>query len=283
MTDSAKPFDRSLNGRAIHFISGLPRSGSTLLAALLRQNPRIHATVTSPLIRSVQAVIESMSARHENAGFISDQQRGRIARGIFERFYGEDFRADVLFDTNRGWTARMPLLQELFPGSKVIACVRETGWIIDSFERLARLSPLQPSALYGFTAGGNVYSRADLLSNGEGTLGFAYNALKEAFYGEYSHHLLVVSYESLVAEPLAVLRGIYDFIGEPEALHDPDNVESSAPSYDQRLSSPGLHAVRRQVRAIPRKTILPVDLFNRYAHDAFWLEPSLNIRGVRIL
>ena len=25
---------------SIHFISGLPRSGSTLLAALLRQNPR---------------------------------------------------------------------------------------------------------------------------------------------------------------------------------------------------------------------------------------------------
>ncbi|MBU0835751.1 MAG: sulfotransferase, partial [Gammaproteobacteria bacterium] len=28
---------------AYHFISGLPRSGSTLLAALLRQNPRFHA------------------------------------------------------------------------------------------------------------------------------------------------------------------------------------------------------------------------------------------------
>jgi sulfotransferase len=27
----------------LHFISGLPRSGSTLLAALLRQNPFLHA------------------------------------------------------------------------------------------------------------------------------------------------------------------------------------------------------------------------------------------------
>ncbi|MEG3936419.1 MULTISPECIES: sulfotransferase [unclassified Microcoleus] len=32
-----------------HFISGLPRSGSTLLAALLRQNPRFHGAMTSPL------------------------------------------------------------------------------------------------------------------------------------------------------------------------------------------------------------------------------------------
>ncbi|MBD1887522.1 sulfotransferase [Microcoleus vaginatus] len=32
-----------------HFISGLPRSGSTLLAAILRQNPRFHASMTSPV------------------------------------------------------------------------------------------------------------------------------------------------------------------------------------------------------------------------------------------
>jgi sulfotransferase len=33
----------------IHFISGLPRSGSTLLAAILRQNPRFHAGMSSPV------------------------------------------------------------------------------------------------------------------------------------------------------------------------------------------------------------------------------------------
>lgn len=32
-----------------HFISGLPRSGSTLLAAILRQNPRFLAATTSPV------------------------------------------------------------------------------------------------------------------------------------------------------------------------------------------------------------------------------------------
>lgn len=33
----------------IHFISGLPRAGSTLLAGLLRQNLRVHAAMTSPV------------------------------------------------------------------------------------------------------------------------------------------------------------------------------------------------------------------------------------------
>jgi hypothetical protein len=36
----------------IHLLSGLPSSGSTLLGALLRQNPRFHASMTSPADRS---------------------------------------------------------------------------------------------------------------------------------------------------------------------------------------------------------------------------------------
>ncbi|WP_445305906.1 sulfotransferase [Microcoleus sp. T3_A4] len=41
-----------------YFISGLPRSGSTLLAALLRQNPRFYSAMTSPI----------GDARRSNAG-----------------------------------------------------------------------------------------------------------------------------------------------------------------------------------------------------------------------
>ncbi len=32
-----------------HFISGLPRSGSTLMGAVLKQNPRFHAGMSSPV------------------------------------------------------------------------------------------------------------------------------------------------------------------------------------------------------------------------------------------
>ena len=35
--------------RRIHFSSGLPRSGSTLLSALLRRNPRLHAGISGPV------------------------------------------------------------------------------------------------------------------------------------------------------------------------------------------------------------------------------------------
>ena len=47
--------------KVIHFISGLPRSGSTLLAGILRQNPRFHAGMSSPVASLFMALQGAMS------------------------------------------------------------------------------------------------------------------------------------------------------------------------------------------------------------------------------
>jgi len=49
-------------GRTFHFISGLPRAGSTLTAAILRQNPRFHAGMSSPVASLFDNVIAQVSA-----------------------------------------------------------------------------------------------------------------------------------------------------------------------------------------------------------------------------
>ncbi len=67
----------------IHFISGLPRSGSTLLAAILRQNPRFHAGMTGPVGSLVDNMLRGMSMSNETAVFISDKQREALLRSIF--------------------------------------------------------------------------------------------------------------------------------------------------------------------------------------------------------
>jgi len=269
--------------RTLHFISGLPRSGSTLLSALLRQNPRIHAAMSSPVAGLVNDLIGGMSARNEYAVFISDEQRRRMLRGIVEHYYGPEFPQELVFDTNRLWCARMPQLQTLFPGAKVIACVREVGWIVDSIERLVRRNALSPSSIFNYQAGGTVYSRADGVANGDRMLGFAYNALKEAFYGEHAGQLMLVQYESLVSEPRRVMQAIYDFVGEPAFEHDFDNVAYEADEFDLRAGTPGLHAVRRSVSALPRNTVLPPDVFHRFDKDAFWRHSQLNPHQVRIV
>jgi len=119
---------------SIHFVSGLPRSGSTLLAALLRQNPRFHANMGRPLDGVVNVMLGEMSDHNEFSMFIADEWRRRVLRGLFESYYGVEFAADVVFDTNRLCCSKLPVLCGLLPNLKWIACVRHVSWIVDSVE-----------------------------------------------------------------------------------------------------------------------------------------------------
>ncbi|WP_304941055.1 sulfotransferase [Tychonema sp. LEGE 07203] len=58
-----------------HFISGLPRSGSTLLAALLRQNPRFHSAMTSRVGSLAERMLSTASEDNEFSVFISPEQK----------------------------------------------------------------------------------------------------------------------------------------------------------------------------------------------------------------
>jgi hypothetical protein len=51
----------------IHFSSELPRSGSTLLSAILRQNPRFHAGMTGPVGSLVDAMLRNMRMNNETS------------------------------------------------------------------------------------------------------------------------------------------------------------------------------------------------------------------------
>jgi sulfotransferase len=232
----------------IHFISGLPRSGSTLLSAILRQNPRFHAGMTGPVGSLVDNMLRGMSMSNETAIFISDKQREALLRSIFTTFYADTPAEHVVFDTNRLWCTKLPLIESLFPQAKVICCVRDVPWIFDSIERLIRTNKLQPSGIFNFEPSGTVYSRVEGLSGNNGMVGYAWNALREGFFGEQTHLLLVVTYETLTREPEKAIRAVYDFIGEKPFKHDFNNVEFDAAEFDRRLGTPD--AQRRPPRRL---------------------------------
>ena len=117
----------------LHFISGLPRSDSKLLSALLSQNPRFRVNMSSP----VAVLLENMSDRNKPSVFIDNDTWWRIIRSVIAA-YCADTSAKVVLDTNRAWCTRMPLLKALFPQSKVVAYLRDMPWIIDIIERLVR-------------------------------------------------------------------------------------------------------------------------------------------------
>lgn len=258
----------------LHFISGLPRSGSTLLAGILRQNPRFHAAMTGPVGTLFGVMLNAMGGANETAQFLDQAQKQALLRGLFETYYRPQAGKGVVFDTNRAWCARLPALRALFPEARVICCVRNPAWIMDSIERLVRTNAFEPSRLFATPEErATVFSRVEALAHRDRLVGFAWSALKEAYYGEHSASLLLLEYDILCQRPREVMRLIYEFLGEPWHEHDFERVEYAEPEFDAQLATPGLHTVKTRVAFTPRRTVLPPDLFEKYASLAFWRDP----------
>ncbi|WP_136441584.1 sulfotransferase family protein [Pacificoceanicola onchidii] len=266
--------------KTTHFISGLPRSGSTLLSAILRQNPRFHAGMSSPVASLFMAMQGATSRRNETAVFLNEEQKIELLRGVFTGVYSAYPDKDVVFDTNRAWNSKLPALAQMFPEAKVICCVRNVAWIMDSIERLIRANPFELSGIFGYEPSSTVFTRVSRLAGSDGLVGYALDALREAYFGGQSDRLFLVSYEALVQDPERTLRALYDFIGEPWYPHDFNNVDYDARDFDMALGTPDLHTVRRKVEWKPRKTVLPPDLFEHFNHDAFWASPEMLALGI---
>ena len=258
-----------------HFISGLPRSGSTLLAGILRQHPKYFAAISSPVALLINSVLEQMGAGSEFYPFFDLQKRKHICQSLFQAYYHEHSSKEIIFDTNRLWTARLHQLTELLPDEfKIICCVRNPAWVMDSFERIYRKNPFDYSRMYNPQTRQNVYSRCESLMTALGTFGSAWTALKEAYYGEYSEKLLLVDYDLLASQPARCLELIYQFLGESPYPHDYQNVEYEEGEFDNLLGVKGLHKVKQKVEFKPRRTILPPDLFAKYSDMAFWQDKA---------
>lgn len=256
-----------------HFISGLPRSGSTLLAALLRQNPAVCAGISSPVGALFHATLTAMGAGSEIAPLLTESHRERILRGLFESYYADQQDKSLIIDTNRAWCARLPALKRLHPDAKVICCVRSVAWIMDSIERLTRQHPFSESRLFNNDSErATVFTRVEALAQHDRFVGFSWAALKEAVYGEYADSLLLVDFDLLTSAPDKVMALIYDFLGQPRFEHSFDNIVFDEPEFDQQLGLPGLHKVHAKVAPIHRRTVLPPDLFERLDGMSFWRE-----------
>lgn len=266
----------------IHFISGLPRAGSTLLSTLLRQNPKFCADIVSPVHGVISTVLPSLT-NQEFDSVMSDEFRERSLRGLFDAYYPAH-SGRVVFDSHRLWTASLPLLSALFPQAKVICCVREIGWILDSVERMLAKNPMQMSGIFQFQRLPSVYQRVEAMMNpGNGFVGLPLTNLREAWFSRLASNLVIVRYERLAEEPDQVIRSLYELLEEPWFEHRFHALEFDAPVRDAAVGMPGLHNVRPTISVDKRLPGIPPDLFNKFVPAQMWSPGSSNPHNVRVL
>jgi len=219
-------------------LSGLPRSGSTLLSAILHQNPDIYAEGNSAvcqLMWDMQQSCETTSKEQLDANYRYDTAY-QLVKAIPDIYYQNTTRP-IVVDKCRSWTlpANQDLLRRYVTDTpKTIVLTRPTDEILNSFESLHKLNNKPFDA--------NEYLREDSEPLMRSLRGVEW--AKQVNQGEF----LFIDYAELVADTNEVLDKIYSFIGAKRFEHDLENIENTLPENDAVYGLLGMHDVRKTIK-----------------------------------
>lgn len=257
-----------------YFISGLPRSGSTLICNILAQNPRFNISSTSGIMDVMFGVRNQWDNLVEFKASPNPEGKIRVLRGILESYYSN---ADepVVFDKCRGWLSLIGMAEEVLGHKvKIIVPVRDVRDVMASFEKLWRESSkttqtVQESMNYfNFQT---VQGRANTWLQADQPLGLAYNRLTDAIQRGYGDRLFLVDFDDLTNNPSETFDKIYEFLGEEKFVHDFENVKQVTWENDDVHGIKNLHSIRKTVK--PMKPQWPEILggfAEKYGEMNFW-------------
>lgn len=216
-------------------LSGLPRTGSTLLSALLSQNPEIHAEGNSAvcqLMWDMQTSCQTAASEQLAANGRSATQDALVA--AIPAIYYQNVTATHIVDKCRSWTlpANMDMLRRYIPNRpRVIVLTRPIDEIVASFVALRRANGWQGDPEMG------------LLDEGGEPIMRSLDGVESA-KASGSDEFLFVEYADLVDSTREVLAAIYDFCEWEPFAHDLDRVVNPQPENDSVYGLLGMHDVR---------------------------------------
>lgn len=251
--------------KKIHFLSGLPRSGSTLLAAILNQHPQVHATSTSGLldmmVGTLRAWHDSMATHATVDKEAAEAEIQRVLNAIPQTKYAH-IDKPVILDKARGWASDVnmrTMARVLGHKPKIVATVRSVQDCAASFVRVARPDDLDHFVVHDELIG-HLKESYQLLMGG-------YTFGPECF--------LFVEYDDLVKDPKTELARVHEFLELDDFEgYDFANIDGSGlRERDEEVwLIPGLHDVKPKLE-FQHSTTAEETLKHRYldfVQPRFW-------------
>jgi len=269
--------------KTYHFLAGLPRSGNTLLSAILNQNPNIYSSPLSPLADLMWHHSKSLEYLDSVKRNKDNQDRGeKILSYSFDNFY-EDVEKPIIIDRQKDWgiPANLDLIKKYITKSpKIIVTVRDILEILASFISL-NSDRLKSDAINNNSLI-NIYRSdedcmCEYLMRADGEIDRAMVSVASAFYLENKNIFHIVEYNDLVLKPQETMSGIYKFLGLPDYNHDFNNIKKIELDNDINLGYPeNLHHVRKSLSKSSTSTdILSNYIKHKYSNMEFWKNESL--------
>jgi sulfotransferase len=249
------------NSQKIVFLSGLPRTGSTLLTAILAQNPNIFTDGSSPVARLLFGMWRTCEV-FANESLVRVNRTDFPDEILYEipRLYYKNIKEKIIVDKDRAWGKDdLGLIKYCSDEPKILIMLRPILEITESF-------------IYFKTKNNDVLPARGILAKEDPFLAAAENA----YYAlqNVSSKFLFGTYEQLVKEPDHFLKRLYEFWDIEPFQHQYTNIINPRPENDEPFNLAGLHEIRPILEQIKYTVKVPKNLkeYSMEIDEALWKE-----------
>jgi hypothetical protein len=259
--------------KKLAFLMGMPRSGNTLFASLMNQNPEIACTANS-LTLEIMKDLYLLKTTDVFQNFPDRKSLNNILDLVYDLYY-KDWPQRIIID-------RGPVLATGNPGNfelmkvhykrpfKCIVLLRDLIDVLASYMKWYTENPDAFPNKYGCK---NDEEKLLKLMNPDGAIAKELQAIKNAFnYPDICHF---VKYDDLIKNPEEELKKIYMFIEEPYFNHrfiDLDQFNINGLSYDDNVLGRNMHTVKKEKiekTYNPYIEKIPQSIREKYGHVRF--------------
>jgi sulfotransferase len=251
----------------ITFLVSLPRSGNTLLGAVLNQNPLVAVTANSITLEIFKEVF-LLKETEVFQNFPDHASLDNVLRGIMDNYY-QDWPQEYILDRGPAGTPGNAMVLETYMTQpvKAVLLVRDLVDIFASFLKvLAQTETLTPERCDAYLS--KIMAK-------DGMIARALDSIAYFKLPENQDRCVIVRYNDLIEDPQRELDRIHKFIGIPPfeyRFKNFDQFSVAGVEYNDAVLEHRLHTIRtnRIVREHNQyRDQVPQRLIDKYGHIVF--------------
>ena len=256
--------------KQLFFLVAMPRSGNTVFASLMNQNPEIVCTANS-ITLEIMKDLYLLKKTDVFQNFPDHKSLDNVLDSVYDTYY-KDWPQRIIIDRGPVMTkGNFALMQKHFKRPfKCIVLLRNLMDVLASYMQWYTKNPDSFVNRYGLK---NDEEKLMMIMNKKGAVAKDLEAIKNAFnYPDICHF---VKFDDLMKNPTEELQKIYKFLEEPYYPHYFENLKDiniNGIEYDDTVVGKNMHKLHTgKIEKIYNPYIekIPLRLKKEYGHIRF--------------
>ena len=256
--------------KQIYFLCAMPRSGNTLFASIMNQNPELVVTANSITLEIMKDLF-LLKKTDVFQNFPDEQSLDNVLDEVYNLYY-KNWNYKTIIDRGPVCTpGNLKVIQKHF--KKPVRCIVLVRNLLDVLASYIKWFETEPSSFIHKYGCKNIEEKLTKIMNKEGAVAKELISIK--YLLQHPEMAVFIKYDDLVENPEREIKKVYSFLKLPYYQHrftDLDQITVNGISYNDGIVGKNMHTIRTdKIQKVDNyyKSMIPERFVKEYGHITF--------------